>query len=197
MHPTEANHQWTNRPDDQRFWTVRELYDASLAYREAAVTATVSLADLRVEADEGNIKLVGKVGSQAELTHWAFGQLCDRAMASPAGYLRRQPTTLAVQNLNWRLKAASTKAPKATGKLLLNRNGGYFCRAITSEIYTRIWNHEFAERLLRLETDGWKVPPASRDVQSRSRLREGTAASAIRQRTASNSRTSHSIADDR
>src|SRR5437762_11604214 len=28
-------------------------------------------------------------------------------------------------------------------------------------MYTRIWNHEFAERLLQLEADGWKLPPAS------------------------------------
>jgi len=38
--------------------------------------------------DEGDVKLVGKIGNQAKLTHWAFGQLCNRAMASPAGYLR-------------------------------------------------------------------------------------------------------------
>src|SRR5438128_6919209 len=103
------------------------------------------------------MKMVGKSGATAELTHFAFGQLAARAEA-PASYLRTLPATLACQNLNHGLKSKAD--PNAEAKLLLHENGGYFIRAVTSGKYTRIWNSEVAERLLGLESDGWRVPPA-------------------------------------
>lgn len=159
MNITKASTQWSTRPSDERFWTVQELVDATRAHRDAAATATVNLADMRVEAQDGNIVLVGKTGSQAEVTHFAFGQLSQRAGA-PAGYLRQLPATLAVQNLNHGLKAHAESDANAQAKLLLHKNGGYYARAITSEKYSRIWNYTIAERLLKLEAEGWTVPPA-------------------------------------
>jgi hypothetical protein len=152
-----ASNQWATRPDDERFWTIADLLTATEAYRAAArQSEKMQTNDLRVEVVDGALRLAGKTGATAGLTHWAFGQLSARADA-PASYLRQLPATLAAQNLNYGLKAAPTERD---ARLLLHSNGGYFCRAVTSDKYTRIWNNDVVRRLLPLEADGWKVPPA-------------------------------------
>lgn len=159
MEIMKASAQWANRPADERFWDLQALYRATKQHRENAATSTVGLKDLRVEAIDGDVQLVGRTGATAGLTHWAFGQLSGMAGA-PASYLRTLPATLAVQNLNHGLKRESDQRPDAEAKLLLHKNGGYFTRAINSKIYTRVWNYTIVERLMRLEANGWKVPPA-------------------------------------
>src|SRR5438132_10885119 len=129
MELMKASQQWATRPADERFWTLEELHEATLAHRQNAQTATTGLGELRVEARDGEIELVGRTGATAQLTHWAFGQLSARAFA-PASYLRTLPATLAVQNLNHGLKARAVAEPNAEAKLLLHQNGGYFARAI-------------------------------------------------------------------
>src|SRR5206468_10150174 len=98
MQIMKASQQWSERPADERFWTIQDLYEATRAHREAAIVAKPNLNQLRVEAKEGDIQLVGE-HHNAQLTHWAFGQLAARAEA-PASYLRKLPATLAAQNLN-------------------------------------------------------------------------------------------------
>jgi hypothetical protein len=158
MQLTQASSQWSTRPADQRFWTVEELHAATLAHKESARTATVSNSDLRVEAVEDQMHLVGRTGVPAMLTSWAFNQLCMRAQA-PASYLRDLPTTLAAQNLNHGLKANLPNHNETTS-VLLHQNGGYFARAVLSEKYTRIWNSDITERLVDLQQQGWTTPPA-------------------------------------
>jgi hypothetical protein len=112
--------------------------------------------DIRVEAIDGRVEISGRTGTHAEVTNFAFGQLAARADA-PASYLRSLPATLAVQNINHGLKARSDHGP---AKLLLHKNGGYFARAITSDKYSRLWNHTISEKLLRLADLGWVPAPA-------------------------------------
>src|SRR5690349_7284323 len=103
MHLFEAHEQWKSRPADQRFWSLADMHDACLGYaRSAAEAPDTPVESLRVDADEGEIVIVGRE-HRARLTNWAFDQLC-RSAAVPAGYLRRLPTTLAAQNLNHGLK---------------------------------------------------------------------------------------------
>src|SRR5439155_26917000 len=110
MELMKASQQWATRPADERFWTLEELHAATLAHRQNAQTAAVKLGDMRVEAKDGEIELVGRTGSTAQLTHWASGQMSARAFAS-ASYLRSLPATLAVQNLNHGLKARAAIEP--------------------------------------------------------------------------------------
>lgn len=159
----QASNQWATRPDDERFWTLREAHDATFDYFRTAIERTVPYSDLRVEASDDDVLLVGKANNPARLTHWAFGQLAQRCGA-PAGYLRELPATLAAQNLNHGLKhhAGDEKAV-----VLFHRNGDLLARAFTSDIYNRIWNHEVIRRAIELESRGWRVPPArpARDGQ--------------------------------
>src|SRR5262245_54745890 len=100
----QASNQWANRPDDERFATVADLHAACETYRKEAAEKTLPAADLRVEADGGDLRLVGRAGIPASLTNYSFGQLCALARTdsapdgdgrgAPASYLSRLPATL-------------------------------------------------------------------------------------------------------
>jgi hypothetical protein len=148
----KASNQWSTRPADERFGSLQELYDATKEYRASAGQKQISISDLRVEAFDGDVQLVGRQNAPAKFTHWAFGQLAAR-VGAPAGYLRELPATLASQNLNHGLAKYADKSD--TANLLFHKNGSLLLRAFTSDKYERIWNFEVAERLLHLQTLGW------------------------------------------
>jgi hypothetical protein len=148
----KATRQWSTRPADQRFESLQELYDVTRNYASQACEATTKWDAMRVEAVDGDVQLVGRTGIPAKFTHWAFGQICSRVEA-PASYLRDLPATLAAQNLNHGL---AKKGDQTDAKLMFHKNGSLVLRACTSDVYSRIWNWEIAERLLRLQQVGWE-----------------------------------------
>jgi len=157
----KAHNQWSTRPEDERFTSLADLYKATKEYADIAREKDVQFGDLRTEAINGDVQLVGKANMPARLTHWAFGQLAQR-VGAPASYLRDLPATLAVQNLNHGLaKRVGDAVGSGTAKLLFHSNGSLLLRAITSDSYARIWNWEVAERLMGLE--GWE--PARPDIR--------------------------------
>lgn len=166
MNLYQANKQWSVRPADERFWTLEEMYSACKQYADTAKEMALSCVDIRVEAVDEDVRLVGRKGQPALLTHWSFGQLSG-LVGAPADYLRGLSATLAVQNLNWGLKHRADRLSEDASnlKLLFHQNGDLLLRAITSEKYTRIWNYEVAQRLVGLQDLGWRVPPA-RPAQS-------------------------------
>lgn len=153
----KAHHQWRNRPADERFFTLSEMAAACAEYRASAREKTVSLSDVRVEASDGEVAIVGKAGVPARLTNWAFGQLAARAGA-PAGYLRELPATLAAQNLNHGLARESRS--DASANLLFHKNGDFVLRSATSDTYARIWNADILASLVDAIPEGWQAPPA-------------------------------------
>lgn len=160
-----AHNQWARRPEDERFNSLQALHDACKSYAETAGEKIVPFADLRVEAVQGDVQLMGRQGIPAKLTHWAFGQLASR-VGAPASYLRELPATLACQNLNHGLAARlqGDIAGKPNASLLFHNNGSLLLRALTTEAYARIWNWEITERLLNdLVPRGWA--PAKPDIR--------------------------------
>ena len=155
--------QWATRPVDERFWTLQEAREATFDYYTVRRESTNAYAELRANADAGEIRIVGPhSGIGARLTHHAFGQLCAKTH-SPADYLRRLPATLAAQNLNHGLKynMVSGEEESRKAKILFHAdNGDHVIRAFTSQQYSRIWNWEVLNRLIPLYDNGWKVPPA-------------------------------------
>jgi hypothetical protein len=144
----QASRQWATRPADQRFASLEDMLAATKGYANQAAEASRSWRDLSVQPDASGteVQLVGPNGTPATLTHYAFGQLCARA-ESPAWYLRELPAELAAQNLRTRL-AERNAEDKA--QLLFHVNGSMVVRAVTSDAYARIWNHEVISRLLEL-----------------------------------------------
>lgn len=151
-----ASAQWRDRPNDERFMSLGEMYRVTKAYARSAGEAVVPWRDLRVEARGEDLHLVGKADVPARLTNYAFGQLASRVKA-PAGYLRRLSPTLAAQNLNYGL-ARKTDAGTES-QLLFHKNDGLLLRAATSTRYNRIWNHEIVARLIGI-CYRWDLRPA-------------------------------------
>lgn len=153
-----ANSQWATRPADERFWGVSEAYEATKHYadsaREILIPATgASLATCQ----DGNIHLQLGAATRAQLTHYSFGQIANRAGA-PANYLRKLSPETAVRCLTEGLAKYEDDGKQA--KLLVHENGHTVARAVTSEGYARVWNHQVFKKLIGLESIGWRVPPA-------------------------------------
>lgn len=152
----KAHQQWATRPADQRFTSLAELHAATLAYAKTSTERDVPWGDLRTRPAAGDqVALVGKAGNPALLTHFSFGQLANR-VGAPAEYLRGLPAALACDNLNHGLATRNLAGPdNRDAKLLFHVNGSVLCRALTTTMYERVWNHEVAERLLEWESNGW------------------------------------------
>lgn len=170
----KAHNQWSTRPDDERFWTLQEMDAECRRYASTAKEIAISLKALRIEANAGEITLTGRQGLPAKVTHHAFGQLAQR-VGAPAGYLRGLPATLAAQNINHGLAQITDDRE---GRALFHENGSILLRALTSDKYARIWNHEITGRLLDLEGAGWRTAPA-RPANGSAMARRATAADVI------------------
>lgn len=166
----KASRQWATRPADETFNSIADAHKAAKAYADIAAQATVNPAELRIENVDGELFLKGKTSTPAKLTHWAFGQLC-RMATSPAGFMRSLPATLAKDVLNNRMgEVFGTDRERKTDNdvnLLLHRNGSLLVRAMTSDKYRRIWNHEILGRMLDFRQAGWTNPkPFNGSVES-------------------------------
>jgi len=162
----KANKQWSTRPEDEKFSSLESLRHATKHYAEQAQERRVAFSDLRVEAQDGEVQMVGRANIPARFTNWAFGQLCQR-VGAPASYLRDLPATLACQNLNHGLAARVLDASaNKIANLMFHANGGLVLRSILTDDYSRIWNHEVCDRLLTLQSSGWK--PAAVDIRAKS-----------------------------
>lgn len=167
----KAHQQWATRPDDERFTSLQSLYEATHAYATVSAEREVPWASLRALPEAGDVKLVGPHGNPATLTHWAFAQFANR-VGAPAEYLRGLPVTLAADNLNHGLSnrkaQAGTSRTSANARLLFHANGHLLCRALTTDRYARIWNHEVLCGLLTLEVQGWApAKPTIRVIDDR------------------------------
>lgn len=172
----KASSQWATRPLDERFWTVAEGLAECKRYFEHSQETEIQYSDLRVEADGPELRLHTRILPAARLSHYAFGQLCQRGEPSaPANYLRAISPTLAAQNLNFCLKR---RTGTDEANLLLHRaNGDLLLRASLGKTYERLWNWEIFERLLDLPPD-WRVPPA-RPANGDPRARAATEADVL------------------
>ena len=167
MNLFKASSQWSSRPNDEKFHSIHDLHHAVLGYKQSAVEKEVKFASLTAMAKSpltggSEVVVMGPQGGEARLTNWSFGQLSAR-VGAPASYLRTLPAPLAAQALNHGIQKRGA-ADEEQAKLLFHRNGSLLCRAFTSPKYTRIWNADVTQRLLKLEERGpWTPAPAAFD----------------------------------
>lgn len=156
----QASQQWATRPADQRFTSLPALAAFTAYQRDNSRAVTVSSRKLEiVPRDTREIEVHGPNGHGYLPTHWAFGQLAQRAEA-PAGYLRTLPAPMAADCLNYGLRF---KRDVEEIGCLLRRNGGEpEFAAATGPNYGRVWNAEIADMLVQRFGDGltghWRVP---------------------------------------
>jgi hypothetical protein len=154
--------EWFNRPDDERFLSLDDLFASVKGRAERSRTRTVESAAIRVEACRDNPERLGLVltGTEAPVapTHWSFGQLAS-LVGAPAAYLRELPAPLAGINLQYGL--TSHRAEQV--KTLETEDGRTELRAVTGPDYGRIYDHELVSAVRRIAGNGtgdtrWKVP---------------------------------------
>lgn len=154
--------EWFNRPDDERFLSLDDLWASVKGRSERSRTRIVDSAAIRVEArrEDGerlHLALPG-AGDVAAPTHWAFGQLAG-IVGAPAAYLRQLPAPLAAINLQYGLSTHRAEQIKT----LETTDGRTELRAVTGPDYGRIHDHELVEAVQRISGNGtgdtrWKVP---------------------------------------
>ncbi|WP_238123096.1 MULTISPECIES: DUF932 domain-containing protein [unclassified Xanthobacter] len=154
--------EWFSRPDDERYLSLTELYDAVKARADLASVRTLESRLLRVEASRDNAdKLALVVPGQDEPiapTHWSFGQLCS-LVGAPSTYMRQLPASLAGINLQHGLLSHRAELVKT----LEADDGRIELRAVTGPDYGRIWDHELVAAVVKIAGNGigdtmWKVP---------------------------------------
>jgi hypothetical protein len=159
----QASHEWSSRPEDERFTSLIDLAEHCERARtlsSAKVVSTRGIEARPVEGDSKALVVVGPNGGALAPTNWAFGQLATRAGA-PAGYLRDLPAPLAADCINYGL---TRKDAEDTGVLLRKDPSGIATlNAVTGPNYGRVWNATIARALVDRFGDGvshggFKVP---------------------------------------
>jgi len=90
--------EWFSRPDDERYLSLTDLYNAVRRRAERAHARTVESRAVKVEASRDNTErlalLVPGRDEPVAPTHWSFGQLCG-LVGAPSSYMRQLPAALA------------------------------------------------------------------------------------------------------
>ncbi|KJF71765.1 MULTISPECIES: hypothetical protein [Agrobacterium] len=161
-HNGRVSSEWFSRPDDERFLSLTELYDAVKGRANRATARTVETRAVRIEASRDNADrlalIVPRQDEPISPTHWSFGQLCS-LVGAPATYMRRLPAPLAGINLQHGLlshRAELVKTYEAD-------EGRIELRAVTGPDYGRIFDHELIAAVMKIAGNGvgdtmWKVP---------------------------------------
>lgn len=154
--------EWFSRPDDERYLSLTDLYDAVRRRAECAQARTVESRAVKVEAARDNAErlalLVPGRDEPVAPTHWSFGQLCG-LVGAPSSYMRQLPAPLAGINLQHGLLSHRAELLKT----LETDDGRVELRAVTGPDYGRIWDHELVAAVIDIAGNGtgdtmWKVP---------------------------------------
>lgn len=176
--PMMASNQWANRPDDERFESSQALKQFLTA--EAALTrdVKVDLSKLSFNlSDSGSPRLTSKGdGGGAFLSHLAFQQFGSMA-GLPVDYLRtigKPDSQLLLDNLSFGLKRLVEAKDSDNQRRFLARVGpeSSVIRAINGQNFGRIMDLDMIDRIIEMESRGWRVPPARpvRDGQPGTRI---------------------------
>jgi len=154
--------EWFSRPDDERYLSLTDLYDAVRRRADRAQARTVESRAVKVEAIRDNAErlalLVPGRDEPVAPTHWSFGQLCG-LVGAPSSYMRQLPAALAGINLQHGLLSHRAELLKT----LETDDGRLTLRAVTGPDYGRIWDHELVAAVIDIAGNGtgdtmWKVP---------------------------------------
>jgi hypothetical protein len=133
--------EWFNRPDDERYLSLDDLWASVKGRSERSRSRVVQTADIRVEASRDNGErlhlMLPKAQEPVVPTHWAFGQLAS-IIGAPAAYLRQLPAPLAGINLQYGL----TNHRAEQVKTFETEDGRTELRAVTGPDYGRYLNSQ-------------------------------------------------------
>ena len=153
-----ASHEWSSRPEDQRFVSLTDLAEHCRIQRSrsaAKVVPSRALEVVPVSGDARGLAVVGPNGGAVVPSHWSFGQLAQRAGA-PAGYMRELPSAIAADCLNYGLKSRDVEDLGVMLRRESAEDGQTITRlaAVTGPAYGRVWNSTIADALVERFGDG-------------------------------------------
>ena len=155
--------EWFSRPDDERYLSLTDLYDAVRRRAERAQARTVESRAVRVEASRDNAERLALIvpgrDEPVAPTHWSFGQLCTPCRRADHPICGSFPQPLAGINLQHGLLSHRAELVKT----LEADDGRVELRAVTGPDYGRIWDHELVAAVMKIAGNGtgdtrWKVP---------------------------------------
>jgi hypothetical protein len=161
---------WMARPADEKFLSLDDLVADRRARAERMTETTLSTRAIQIVSPEilesdsreiahrkfNTVQIATDGGDLVSPTHWAFGQIAQRAKA-PAAWLRTMPGPNVANDLTYALRY---NAPADEVKLYADEVEA--C-AITGPDYGRIFDWEVAEAVRNATAGGtgdhrWKVP---------------------------------------
>ncbi|MFH1699800.1 MAG: DUF932 domain-containing protein [Candidatus Zixiibacteriota bacterium] len=158
----DAHRQWASRPPDERFSSLETLQSFTDARKSSSIEAerVLKMVDLKV-LPGGSIAVNGN-SPPADLSNWAFGQLCY-SVGAPAKYLRTLPADMARDCLSHGLGKSGQRC-----KLLLRENSEdsdtqpqRTASAFTGPNYGRIWDADVVQQITEAtQNSGWHTPPS-------------------------------------
>ena len=158
----QASRQWASRPSDERYLNLNDMLTDASDNRRLSASRVLANRDLRaIPASDtdgdvrGSILIEGPNGTPVAPTHWAFGQIAQRA-GVPVGILRDMPAELGADVINWGLHV--NRDVEEVGVMLRRTTqqgeGHNTLAAVTGPGYGRIWNETILAGLVRQFGDG-------------------------------------------
>jgi hypothetical protein len=154
----EANSEWSSRPNDERFWSIEEFAAATTLRRQNSVERLVRVKDCRFVNESNSLNfLVGD--DKIDLGNLSFGQLANK-LGYPVKALDTELISVDTicQILNERVAAQGNDDKWQI--LIGTENDKKRLRCLTSEVYARFWDNLMVPMLMRMQSEGWIIPPA-------------------------------------
>src|SRR6478672_2482477 len=128
----QASREWSTRSNEERFVNLPDMaehfnYIKNHSSARVVSSRKINVAPLSEDNEHKSLVVIGPNGNAVAPTHHAFNQLATLA-GSPAGFLRKLPSELAADNLNYMLHCE--RDIEDVG-VLLHQNGVAQMRAAT------------------------------------------------------------------
>jgi hypothetical protein len=157
MELMKASHQWATRPEDQRFVSLLALNAFAQDVKERSRANRITSRGIQaipVDGDHKSLMLERPKGDPMNVTHWAFGQLAQRAGA-PAQYMREIPGPLAADCINYGLQHSRDSMDLGILSITSPHIGAPAeVAAVTGPNYGRVWNATITKSLVDRFGDG-------------------------------------------
>jgi hypothetical protein len=167
---TRASKEWWKRPDDERYLTLPDLYDATLGRADASQVMTLMNQSLlaRGSGDPGGeLYLVHEDLGTLDPTHWSLGQLATISR-TPAKWIREVATVptgpaIAAHAINLGLRHLADRGEvQVMSQPVILGSPRHELRCIVGPDYGRIYDHEVVRAVMDANEDGrWHVPASS------------------------------------
>jgi hypothetical protein len=167
-----ASQEWFKRPDDERYLTLKDLHEATLAAASRSKVSTIPNQSLVARGSEtagGPLYLEHSDLGALYPTHWSLGQLATISH-TPAAWLQQIATitsgpAFAAHAVNLGLRHLADRGKVQL--MSLDRDASVELRCLVGPDYGRIYDHEVVEAVMAANQDGrWHIPAASYEAKS-------------------------------